>query len=47
MPAADIAPLQRQQALQHPRTGEGILQVQPIETLHDRQIGDDTGRSRQ
>src|SRR5471032_1273961 len=39
MPAADLAPLQSQQASQHTRTGEGILQVQPIETLHDRQIG--------
>src|SRR5437879_13536139 len=39
MPAADLAPLQSQQASQHARTGEGILQVQPIETLHDRQIG--------
>src|SRR6266404_7224933 len=38
MPAADPAPLQSQQASQHTRTGEGILQVQPIETLHDRQI---------
>src|SRR5664280_2293732 len=39
MPAVDLAPLQSQQASQHTRTGEGILQVQPIETLHDRQIG--------
>src|ERR1019366_4895962 len=39
MPAADLASLQSQQASQHTRTGEGILQVQPIETLHDRQIG--------
>src|SRR5664279_4625023 len=39
MPAADLAPLQSQQASQHTRTGEGILQMQPIETLHDRQIG--------
>src|ERR1700694_4459179 len=38
MPAADLAPLQSQRASQHTRTGEGILQVQPIETLHDRQI---------
>src|SRR6202140_2031644 len=38
MPAAVLAPLQSQQASQHTRTGEGILQVQPIETLHDRQI---------
>ena len=39
MPAADLAPLGSQQASQHTRTGEGILKVQPIETLHDRQIG--------
>src|SRR3977135_4183899 len=39
MPATDLAPLQSQQASQHPRTGEGILQGQPIETLHERQIG--------
>src|SRR5215207_6233032 len=36
---ADLAPLQSQQAAQHTRTGEGILQVQPIETLHDGEIG--------
>src|SRR5437667_309674 len=39
MPAADLAPLQSQQAAQHTRTGEGILQVQPIETLHEGEIG--------
>src|SRR3954471_4155579 len=39
MPAADLAPLQSQQAAQHTRTGEGILQVQPIEALHDGKIG--------
>src|SRR5450432_541036 len=39
MPAADLAPLQSQQASQHTRTGEGILQVQSIETLHDGEIG--------
>src|SRR5260370_12965487 len=38
MPAADLAPLQSQQASQHTRQGEGMLQVPPIETLHDRQI---------
>src|SRR6202163_2665270 len=38
MPAADLAPLQSQQASQHPRAGEGKLQVQPIETLHDREV---------
>jgi hypothetical protein len=39
MPAADLASLQSQQAAQHARTGEGILQVQPIETLHALEIG--------
>src|SRR5213596_772883 len=39
MPAADLAPLQSQQASQHPRTGEGILQMQPVETPHDLEVG--------
>src|SRR5260370_3572744 len=39
MPAADLAPLGSQQASQHSRAGEGELQVQPIETPHDRGIG--------
>jgi hypothetical protein len=39
MPAADLAPLGSQKAAQHPRTGEGILQMQPVETPHDREIG--------
>src|SRR4030088_624683 len=39
MPAADLAPLQSQQASQHPRTGEGELQVQPIQMPHDREVG--------
>jgi hypothetical protein len=39
MPAADLAPLGSQQASQHSRTGEWELQMQPIETLHDREIG--------
>jgi hypothetical protein len=39
MPAADLAPLGSQQASQHSRAGEGELQVQPIETPHDREIG--------
>src|ERR1700716_4121036 len=39
MPAADLAPLQSQQASQHTRTGEGILQVQPIQMPHDREVG--------
>jgi hypothetical protein len=40
MPAADLAPLQSQQAAQHTRTGEGELQVQPIELPHDREVGE-------
>ena len=39
MPTADLAPLGSQQAPQHPRTGEGELQMQPVETPHDRNIG--------
>jgi hypothetical protein len=39
MPAADLAPLQSQQASQHTRTGERILQVQPIELPHDLEVG--------
>ena len=39
MPAADLAPLQSQQAAQHTRTGERILQVQPIELPHDLKVG--------
>jgi hypothetical protein len=39
MPAADLAPLESQQASQHTRTGEGKLQVQPIKTLHDLEVG--------
>jgi hypothetical protein len=39
MPAADLAPLGSQQASQHARTGEGKLQMQPVETPHDREIG--------
>ena len=39
MPAADLAPLGSQQASQHPRTGEGKLQMQPVETPHDREVG--------
>ena len=39
MPAADLAPLGSQQASQHTRTGEGILQMQPIETLHYLEVG--------
>jgi len=39
MPAADLAPLQNQQASQHTRTGEGEFQMQPVETSHDLEVG--------
>src|SRR5947207_2900760 len=39
MPAADLAPLESQQPSQHTRSGEGILQVQPVETPHDLEVG--------
>ncbi|MET4222645.1 hypothetical protein ABIB00_007884 [Bradyrhizobium sp. LB14.3] len=39
MPAANLAPLGSQPATQDPRTGERKLQMQPIETPHDREIG--------
>src|SRR5216110_1614258 len=39
MPAADLAPLGSQQASQHARTGERKLQMQPVEPLHDREVG--------
>src|SRR5665811_815644 len=39
MPAADLAPLGSQQASQHPRAGEWELQMQLIETPHDREVG--------
>src|SRR6266496_5706899 len=39
MPAADLAPLQSQQASQHTRTGEGKLQMQLIQMPHDREVG--------
>jgi hypothetical protein len=38
MPATDLTPLGSQQASQHPRAGEGELQVQPVETPHDREV---------
>src|SRR5258705_11381248 len=39
MPTADLAPIGSQQPSQHSRTGEWELQMQPIETPHDREIG--------
>src|SRR3990167_2287026 len=39
MPTADLAPLGSQQASQHPRAGEGQLQMQPVEAPHDREVG--------
>src|SRR5215469_9248807 len=43
MPAADLAPLSSQQASQHSRAREWELQMQPVETPHDREVG---GRDR-
>ena len=39
MTAADLAPLGGQQASQHPRAGEGKLQMQPVEPPHDGKVG--------
>jgi transposase len=39
VPAADLAPLSDQQAAQHPRTGEWELEVQPVETPRQFQVG--------
>src|SRR5665213_2410909 len=39
MPTADLAPLGSQQASQHPRAGKWKLQMQPVETPHDREVG--------
>src|SRR4249920_262460 len=39
MTTADLAPIGRQQALQHPRAGERKLQMQPVETPHHLQVG--------
>src|SRR6202162_588977 len=39
MTAADLAPLGGQQASQHPRAGERELQMQPVETTHDGEVG--------
>src|SRR5208282_6565107 len=36
---ADLAPLGDQQALQHPRAGERKLQMQPVKTSHNLQVG--------
>src|SRR5450759_3460540 len=36
---AYLAALGSQQASQHPRAGEGELQMQPVETPHDREVG--------
>src|SRR5213595_1180063 len=38
MPAADLAPLGSQQTSQHTRTGEGKLQMQPVEPPHQREV---------
>jgi len=39
MTPTDLVPLGIQQASQHPRAGEGKIQMQPIEMPHDIQIG--------
>jgi hypothetical protein len=39
MTTADLAPLEGQQASQHPTPGERELQMQPVETMHDRKVG--------
>jgi hypothetical protein len=39
MPTADLAPLGRQKIAQHPRSREWELQMQPVETPHDRLVG--------
>jgi hypothetical protein len=36
---ADLAPIGRQKAPQHSRSREWELQMQPVETLHDREVG--------
>jgi hypothetical protein len=38
MPTADLAPVGGQQTSENARTGEWVLQVQPIEAMHDRQL---------
>src|SRR5204863_9113624 len=35
---ADLAPLGSQQASQHPAPGKGELQMQPVQTPHDRKV---------
>src|SRR5260370_28868425 len=39
MTPSDLAPLGHQQAAQHPRAGEGKLQMQPVEAPHDGEVG--------
>jgi hypothetical protein len=36
---ADLAPLGSQHASQHPRSRKGELQMQSVETSHDREVG--------
>ena len=36
---ADLAPIGRQKVSQHPRSREWELQMQPVETPHDREVG--------
>jgi hypothetical protein len=44
--AADLAPLGHQQAAQHPRAGEGELQMQSVETRMIARSASGTGRGR-
>jgi hypothetical protein len=39
MRTADLAPLGSQQASQHPRASKGELQMQTVETPHERKLG--------
>jgi len=39
VPTADLAPLGSQQAAQHPRAGEGELQMQLVDPPHDGEVG--------
>ena len=39
MPTADLAPIGRQKPSQHPRSRKWELQMQPVETPHDREVG--------
>ena len=38
VPTADLVALANQQTMQHPRPGERMLQMQPVETTHHLQV---------